>query len=366
MPVAPAARHLLALDAVVALALLVLGEVALLTNGTGLPVWLSAGLTALYTGPLAARRRFPATVCVVSVTSILALGLFDAAGSQPTIPLAIALATYSLGAYTAPPKTWMVASLSLASIWVGQLVTGNAAVDLAVTTVIYGGPLAFGAALRARGARAAQQATRAVADERARIARELHDIVAHSLSVVTLQTQAVRRRLGSDHEPEAESLQAVERTAREALEEMRRLLGALRVGGDEPAPLTPQPGLSQIDTLVEQTRRAGIAVEVLTSGERPRLNPGLDLAGYRVVQEALTNVRRHASASRVRVDLRYTGEEVAIEVGDDGSGHRPGGPGNGLIGMRERVELYGGSLETGSRPGGGYLVRARLPIRAAS
>jgi signal transduction histidine kinase len=362
---APVARHLLALDAAVALALFVLGEVALVTNATSLPLWLGSTLTAMYTTPLAVRRLFPSTVCALTVGGILLLGFLDPGGSQPTIPLAIALATFGLGAYTAPPRTWIIASVSLGTIWVAQLITVGQAVDLAVTTVIYGGPLAFGAALRARAVRAAEQATRAVADERARIARELHDIVAHSLSVVTLQTQAVRRRLGPEHGAEADSLAAVERTAREAMGEMRRLLGALRVDGGDPAPLTPQPGLHHLDALFEQTRRAGVAVDVVTTGERPRLNPGLDLTGYRVVQEALTNVRRHASASRVHVDLRYTGDEVAIEVGDDGAETRPPRPGNGLIGMRERVEIYGGSLETGPRPGGGFLVRARLPIGAS-
>jgi signal transduction histidine kinase len=247
-------RHLLAVDIVLAAALLVLGELALFGTASSLPRWAGAALTAAYAAPLAVRRLVPATVAVTTVGGVVALGLLDPDGSQPTIPLAVALAVFTLGAATSPPRTWLVAGGLVALLWGSAVASGTLAGDLAVMFLLYGAPFAFGVALRARGRRADLQATAAATDERARIARELHDIVAHSLSVVTLQTQAVRRKLGPDHAAEAESLRAVETTAREALVEMRWLLGAVRPGS---GPLAPQPGLSNLDLLVAESCRAG-------------------------------------------------------------------------------------------------------------
>ena len=202
-------------------------------------------------------------------------------------------------------------------------------------------------------------------EERARIARELHDIVSHAISVVTVQTQAVRRRLGPEHAREADDLRAVEATAREAMADLRRLFGVLRADGDAPS-LAPQPGLGELERLLEQTRAAGLAVELEIEGAAGPLPPGADLAAYRVVQEALTNVRRHAHASRATVRLIFGGDRLEIVVDDDGAGASGNGDGgHGLVGMRERLVLYGGELEAGPRPGGGFRVRATLPLRTA-
>jgi signal transduction histidine kinase len=207
-------------------------------------------------------------------------------------------------------------------------------------------------------------AARAVAEERARIARELHDIVSHSISVIAVQTQAVRRRLGPDHAREVDDLQAVEATAREAMAEMRRLFGILRAEGERPS-LSPQPGLDQLDRLIADTRAAGVDVSLTVDGRPTPLPPGLDLTAYRIVQEALTNVRKHAPGGQVAVRLRHGEADIGLAVDDTGGVASPDadGAGLGLVGMRERVELYGGTLEAGPRPGGGFTVRARLPFR---
>jgi signal transduction histidine kinase len=356
----PVPRHLLAVDIALAAALLVLGEIAVVTNRGSLPVWTGMLLTAGYAAPLAVRRLAPATVAITTVGLVVALGLLDPDASQPTIPLAVALAMFTLGATTSPPRTWIVAGGLAAVLWGSAVVSGTLAGDLAVMFILYGAPFTFGFALRARGRRADVQAATAATDERARIARELHDIVAHSLSVVTLQTQAVRRKLGPDHAAEAESLRAVETTAREALVEMRWLLGAVRPGS---GPLAPQPGLSNLDVLLTENRRTGLTIESTVTGDRIALGAGLDLAGYRIIQEALTNVRRHAGATRAWVELCYQPGFLDIGVRDDGAGPgRSGRSGNGLIGMRERVLLYGGELTVGPAVTGGYRVHARLPI----
>jgi signal transduction histidine kinase len=209
-----------------------------------------------------------------------------------------------------------------------------------------------------------ERAARAVAEERARIARELHDIVSHSISVISLQTQAVRRRLGPDHAREADDLRVVEATARQAMAEMRRLFGVLRAEGERPA-LEPQPGLGQLERLIADNRAAGVAVSLAVEGRPVPLPPGLDLTAYRIVQEALTNVREHARGGTVTVRLRYGVADVEVVVEDSG-GVLPADPhagGLGLVGMRERVALYGGSVEAGVQPGGGFAVRARLPWR---
>ncbi len=357
---AKAPRHVLAVDATLASALLLLGELAQLTGESTLPRWAGLTLTAVYTAPLAARRLLPIPVSLTTVAGVVALGLLDPLGDQPTIPLAIALAAFTLGAHVAQPYSWILATGALVGFWSSMLASDVAAPDLIVAFLIYGPPYGFGVALRARNQRAAEQAERAAADERTRIARELHDIVAHSLSVVTLQTQALRRRLEPTHAAEAQTLQDVERTARDAMTEMRRLLGTVRSG---PAPLVPQPGLAQLDTLLEETRRTGVAVESTVEGTVAALNPGLDLTGYRIVQEALTNIRRHARATRAGVDLCYGDGFLEIDIRDNGTQPvRHGRLGHGLIGMRERVLMYGGELTAGPQSAGGYRVFVRLPM----
>ena len=206
----------------------------------------------------------------------------------------------------------------------------------------------------------AAAARQAVLDERQRIARELHDIIAHSVSVMTVQVGAVRRRLTADQTREHESLVAVERTGREALAEMRRLVGLLHEEEANPS-YTPQPGLQALDTLISGVRAAGLPVELHEEGTRHELPPGVDLAAYRVVQEALTNTLKYAGPAQAWVQICWTPDELRIEVANDGR-NTESGTGYGQAGMRERVRLYGGRVESGPRPDGGYVVRAFVPI----
>ncbi|HEX8648041.1 MAG TPA: histidine kinase [Thermoleophilaceae bacterium] len=207
-----------------------------------------------------------------------------------------------------------------------------------------------------------ERARRAVEDERARIARELHDVVAHSISVMTVQAEAVHRIAPRMPEQARTSLETIENTGREALTEMRRLLGVLR-RDDEGAELAPQPSLGQVRLLAQRARAAGLPVELAIEGEVRELSPGVDLAAYRVVQEALTEALARAGARSARVLIRYGERDVRIEIADDGAGHaRAAGDSAELLGMRERVALYGGELETGPGEEGGFRVRARLPL----
>jgi signal transduction histidine kinase len=208
-------------------------------------------------------------------------------------------------------------------------------------------------------------ADRATADERNRIARELHDVVAHSVSVMVVQASGVRRLLNSDQEREREALLSVERIGREALNEMRRMLGVMRAGEEQQtAALAPQPGLQHLDRLIAQVEEAGLAVDVRIEGSRQELPPGVDLSAYRIVQEGLTNALKHAKGAHAEVVVRYTEEGVEVEIVDDGPGADGDVNGQGLVGMRERVALYGGTLDAGPRDGGGFVLRAQLPLEA--
>jgi signal transduction histidine kinase len=207
-----------------------------------------------------------------------------------------------------------------------------------------------------------ERALLAVSDERARIARELHDVVGHSVSVMTVQASAARRLLRPQQEKEREALLVVEKTGREAMAEMRRMVGVLRRPEEAPA-LAPQPSLEQIQKLVEHTREAGLPVELRIEGQPVELPAGIDLTAYRLVQEGLTNAIKHAQAQSAEVVIRYGDDDVEVSVTDDGLGGGDGdGGGHGLVGMRERVSVYGGELEAGPRTGGGFRLRARLPF----
>jgi signal transduction histidine kinase len=206
-------------------------------------------------------------------------------------------------------------------------------------------------------------AQRAVAEERARIARELHDVIAHSVSVMTVQAGAVRRLLQPGQERERLALEAIESTGREALTEMRRLVGLLRRQGTVPD-FSPQPSMRAVDVLVGTIREAGLPTELAVEGEPRELAPGVDLAAYRVIQEALTNALKYAGPARAWVTVRWREDEIEVEIANDGSSEAVGdGTGHGLIGLRERVALVGGTIESGPRAGGGFVVTARLPHR---
>jgi signal transduction histidine kinase len=202
----------------------------------------------------------------------------------------------------------------------------------------------------------------AVAEERARIARELHDIVAHAVSVMVLQVGAVRHRMSADFSEDVEALRGVEETGRSALGEMRHLLGAMRHGDDGPE-LAPQPGLGRLDALLQEIRRAGLPVELHIDGEPFGLPVAIDLSAYRIVQEGLTNALKHAHASEAHVHIRFAADELRIQVSDDGDGAAdPVGHGHGLVGVRERVKLYGGEMTAGTANGGGFRLTTSLPL----
>ena len=265
------------------------------------------------------------------------------------------------------------ARIGLAIVLVGAAIIvwntpGHTPGEFVFTPALFGVAWLTGFALRERSAaveaaeeRADQAARLAVAEERARIARELHDIVAHAVSVMVLQAGAVRHHLADGDDSEA--LRDVERTGRTALAEMRRLLGAMRREGDE-VELGPQPGLCELDPLLDAFRRAGLPVQLLVDGEAVVLPRPLDLSAYRIIQEGLTNALKHAEATRADVVLRYGARELQIDVRDNGRGST-GGLGHGLVGVRERVRIYGGEMTAGTANGGGFTLSARLPLEAA-
>jgi signal transduction histidine kinase len=361
-------------DAVLAAVLVVAGVVEGAVVPTNRPFWLHETLIVLVMAAIAWRRRFPLAVLGFVVAGMMVI---DSEG-QLSVFAALVIVCFTAGAELDPPRSWLGLALAVVPFWVAYALTDGGISDFVAVTVLYGGSWAVGRALRERSHRAAAlaeraeraerdreaEAARAVAQERARIARELHDVVSHSISVIAVQTQAVRRRLGPDHAREVDDLRAVESTARQAMAEMRRLFGVLRADGERAA-LAPQPGLDQLDRLIQETRAAGIPVTVTIDGEPVALPPGLGLAAYRIVQEALTNVRKHATHGRVTVLLRYGDRDLDVAVEDTGGAPRDGGDGGGygLVGMRERVALYGGTLTVGPRPGGGFAVCARLPFR---
>jgi signal transduction histidine kinase len=222
-------------------------------------------------------------------------------------------------------------------------------------------------AAEARAAQAEREreaaARLAVAEERARIARELHDVVAHAMSVMVLQVGAVRHRLPEELEQDRDALRDVERAGRTALTEMRRLLGAMR-SDDDDLELAPQAGLGSLEPLLEEVRRAGLPVDLHVEGEPYPLPAALDLSAYRIVQEGLTNALKHARAGRADVTVRYAPAELRIDVHDDGHGLKAtDGLGHGLVGIRERVSLFGGDMSAGSGNGGGFTLSTRLPVR---
>jgi len=337
----------------------------------------------LHTAPLAARRRFPLSVLATSVASGLA---FAALGLPPAfLGPAILVPVYTVAAYcgrraslaglAAVEVAMAAVQLTPASAELGTWV-GNALVVAAAWLLgrFVGDRRVYAAQLEARTAELEQAreelARRAVAEERLRIARELHDVVAHSMSVIAVQSGV--GALVADTQPEEarKALAAVEVTSRTALEELRRLLGVLRQDGEPQGSLTPAPGLAGLDTLLAQMAEAGLAVKLRVEGTRPQVPPGVDLSAYRIVQEALTNVVKHAGPARALVVVCYGDEEITLEVTDDGRGAAAlggdgrAGTGHGLIGMRERVVLFGGDLQVGPRPGGGFRVSARLPYAA--
>ena len=325
--------------------------------------WFVAPAVAVIIAPLLLWRRFPFGAPVALGGALAAATFFDYTVIYDLAPALAAVAAVFL-AGMAEKRSRAFAGLALAFAVVAVVThndPGGGVDDLAVIALALTPCWLLGLALR----RKHEEAELAVADERARIARELHDIVGHSVSVMTVQAAAVRRLLRSDQEREREALEAVEHAGREALAEMRRMVGVLR-SPDEAASLAPQPGLRDLEALVEHARKAGLPVDLHVDGDPVELPPGVDLAAYRVVQEGLTNALKHAHATRAEVRLRYDNGQVEVSVTNDG--RRDGGAsrgGHGLAGMRERIAVYGGRLEAGPQPAGRFRLRATLPAKPA-
>jgi signal transduction histidine kinase len=359
-----------------ALTALVLLEIVL-GEGSG---WakVAAAAAGVALGAAAARRsRAPLLLLgLVLAVSFAALALPASERSDDPVGVFVflLLAVYSAAAHTSGRRTLLAGAMTLA-FYVMDLVAfdpaGITPEGIVFYAILYGAPWVAGRAVRSRRLKERQleheraRGAAAIAEERARIARELHDVVAHSISVMVLQARGGRRVLDSEPSDARDAFGAIERTGQQALDEMRRLLGMLR-RSDEEIALAPQPSLRELDRLVEQVRAAGLPVQVGVEGEPRELPPGVDLSAFRIVQEALTNVLKHAGPARARVVLRYGADVFELEIADDGPGTGYGsGAGFGLVGMRERVSVYGGELEAGRQPGGGYALRVRLPIGSA-
>lgn len=339
------------------------------------PDALSVVLAAVVVAPVAVRRRFPLQASLLGLAAyvVLVALAYPEVGS---LGGAVVLA-HTLGCHVDPDrrKPWTIA----------LLLAGLLAVAATIRSFDFNALLLLvayfrGASLRSKRSYllelerrvatadelAEEQARQAVLDERTRIARELHDVVAHGMSVMVVQAGAASRVVAEHPDQAAEALGAIERTGRESLGEMRRLLGVLREPGEDDRPgLSPQPGIADLTTLVDTFRDTDLAVDLDVTLD-DELTSGLQLSVYRIVQEALTNALRHAGPSRANVAVSRVGDVVEVRVDDDGRGASASsdGAGHGLAGMRERAALYGGSVDAGARPGGGFSVVARLLVGA--
>jgi len=371
---------------IVALTLSAMVQLIVNRDTPGAPItslWLSLPAMAALVLPLLAYRRYPfaaaASYWVIGIGVTLVDGtLIPYVDSLSVVGLA---AAFLLGNLRDARQAWLgLALLTTSLLLIVHYIPGEQSPNLYVfLTIRYVAAWIAGYALRARSeqveeavvraARAeheresAESAARvAVAEERSRIARELHDVVAHAVSVMVLQVGAVRHKLPESMTEDSEALRRVERAGRTALAEMRRLLAAMRPDGDE-AELVPQPGLDGLDSLLAEVGRAGLPVELHLEGDPYPLPRGLDLSAYRIVQEGLTNVLKHAGASDADVVVRYRPDEVEIEVRDNGNGRAGGdGMGHGLVGIRERVKIYGGEMSARAEPEGGFVLSTRLPV----
>jgi signal transduction histidine kinase len=359
-------------------------EVAIRRDDRNAPettLWFCIPAAAVVVLGLLARRRFPFGAPAAFWLLAAAFSFVD--GRLIPYPaglyLAGILAAFLLGNLRDP----LLARVGLAVVLASMMTIifnrpGHSPGELVYVPLLFGIAWLAGFALTARAeqadaaeARAAQAereqetaARIAVAEERTRIARELHDIVAHAVSVMVLQVGAVRHKLPDELGDESDALRGVEGAGRTALAEMRRLLAAMRDDGDD-LELVPQPGLDSVGTLVADVERAGLPVTLHVEGEAAPLPRAVELSAYRIVQEALTNALKHAHANRADVTLRYGPDELRIEIRDDGTGGggASNGQGYGLVGVRERVKIYGGTMTAGTAPDGGFVLDARLPLR---
>jgi signal transduction histidine kinase len=342
--------------------------------------WFAIPAIALVVLLLLGRRRFP--FAAPASVWLLAAALSFVDGRLVTFTATASVAGIAAAFLLGNLRDAVQARLGLAIVLGGAVIVvyndpSHAAAELIFTPLLFVIGWLAGFAMRERAERAeaaevrAAEAERereaaariAVAEERARIARELHDIVAHAVSVMVLQVGAVRHKLADTRPEDREALEGVEQTGRTALADMRRLLGATRRDGDDLA-LAPQPGLDNLGVMLEQVDRAGLPVRLHIDGEPYPLPHALDVSAYRIVQEGLTNALKHARASHADVTVRYGSDELYIEVRDNGDGASPDDRhGHGLVGIRERVKIYGGEMTADTASGGGFVLSTRLPLR---
>jgi signal transduction histidine kinase len=357
-------------------------EVALRNDSVRAPSsthWFAVPAIAVVVLPLLERRRFPFAAPVTVWLLGAAVSFVD--GRLVVFPAAALAAGMAAAFLLGSLGDAVEARIGLAIVVGGAAIivyndSTHTAGDLIFTPALFGIAWLAGFALRQRATQAeaaearATEAERereaaarvAVAEERARIARELHDVVAHAVSVMVLQVGAIRHRLPDPLAEDREALEGVERAGRTALAEMRRLLAAMRRDGQD-LELTPQPGLDSLDSLLEEVGRAGLPVRLHVEGE-PLVLPGaIDLSAYRIIQEGLTNALKHAGASHADVTVRYGPDELQLEVRDDGVGAATtDGVGHGLVGIRERVKIFGGEMSIGTASRGGFVLSTRLPL----
>ncbi|MDX6621856.1 MAG: hypothetical protein QOK36_4242 [Gaiellales bacterium] len=341
-------------------------------------LWFVLPAIALLVLPILARRRLPFAPAAHWVLAV-AISFVD----WRLIPFAISIfvvglvAAFLLGNLPDPLHAAVgLAFVVSGAVAVVYMIPGHSSAEIIFIPLEFAVSWVAGFALRERAEQAeaaevrAAQAERerdaaariAVAEERVRIARELHDIVAHAVSVMVLQVGAVRHKRPDAPAEDREALKSVEQIGRSALAEMRGLLAAMRRDGDEPE-FSPQPGLERLATLLQEVERAGLPVQLHVDGEPVELPAGIDLSAYRIVQEGLTNALKHARASRAEVTVRYRPDELHIEIRDNGAGNSMSdGLGHGLVGVRERVKIYGGEMSAGTANGSGFLLSTRLPL----
>jgi signal transduction histidine kinase len=359
-------------DVLLAALLVVLAVDSVFRGGTGAVGWLAYLLAALTAAPIALRQRAPVLVTGVIVGAMAAYGLLGYGSAElPASGIGMTIGVFT----TATLRPRRVAALAFL-LGVVAMATYIVSIALPVwphvmqSALVLLGAWMLGDGTRRwaqRTERLAARAAEAVADERVRIARELHDIVAHHMSVVALQAGLARYVLDADPATAKVAVGTAADAGRQALAEMRRLLAVLRVdqNAEAASDYRPQPGLAELQELVDRTRKAGLDVDVAVTGRARRLPPGPDLCAYRVAQESLTNILKHAGPARARIDIDYGEETLTLSVSDNGAASAPGPPSpdsHGIRGMRERAELYGGVLTAGPREGRGFAVVLRLPI----
>jgi signal transduction histidine kinase len=322
----------------------------------GRHLWLTAPICLLGTIAIFFRRRRPLQVLAFETAATAVLIGYGIASLTPAVIFAV-VAVASRGPRTVSLRA---TGAALALLAAPALISTHANLGPLIAPFVFlciGWTI--GDSMNTREREREVRIGRAAAEERARIARELHDVVTHNVSVMVVQAAAAGEIFDQDPERAREAIRAVEETGRRALNELRRLLGVV---ADDEAEVVPQPSLDRLGELVDRVRAAGLAVELIEEGRPGNVPEGIGLSAYRIVQESLTNTLKHAFASHVTVRVRHSGDAVEVEVTDDGVGAALHGEGRGLIGMRERVAFYGGELDAGTRAGGGYGVRARIPV----